>query len=90
MSEAIEAQPVLAVAPTTFGSAGHHIARVPIKGERVERLRNGVSLRGTVYYSDHLQVLVKWDDGSSSSLRVDKGQPWPVHAIEADEEADAA
>jgi hypothetical protein len=24
---------------------------------------------GTVWYADQLQILVKWDDGSSSSLR---------------------
>jgi len=30
--------------------------------------RSGIERSGTVQYSDHLQVLVKWDDGSSSSL----------------------
>ena len=30
----------------------------------------GVRLSGTVYYSDQLQILVKWDNGSSQSLRV--------------------
>jgi hypothetical protein len=88
VSETIEAQPVTAAAPTTFRSAGHHVARVPIKGERVERRRSGVGLRGTVCYSDQLQLLVKWDDGLSSSLRVDKGHPWPLRTIETD--ADAA
>jgi hypothetical protein len=24
---------------------------------------------GTVYYVDHVQILVKWDDGRSQSLR---------------------
>ena len=30
----------------------------------------GVSQLGTVHYADQIQVLVKWDDGASSSLRV--------------------
>jgi hypothetical protein len=29
----------------------------------------GVRVRGTVFYSDELQILVKWDDGRSESLR---------------------
>jgi hypothetical protein len=47
---------------------GRH--QVPRIGERVERRRAGVAQRGTVHYADELQILVKWDDGSSSSLRV--------------------
>jgi hypothetical protein len=43
---------------------------IPSKGERLERRRLGVTLRGTVLYSDKVQVLVKWDDGRSSSLRL--------------------
>jgi hypothetical protein len=31
--------------------------------------RLGVYARGTVYYVDDLQILVKWDDGLSESLR---------------------
>jgi hypothetical protein len=44
---------------------------VPSKGERIElvRPRMGVRVRGTVFYSDQLQILVKWDDGRSESLR---------------------
>jgi hypothetical protein len=46
-------------------------ARIPRKGERLEllQLRMGIRPRGTVYYSDELQILVKWDNGGSSSLR---------------------
>jgi hypothetical protein len=43
----------------------------PNKGDRIELLqrRLGVPVRGTVFYSDQLQLLVKWDDGRSGSLR---------------------
>jgi hypothetical protein len=43
---------------------------IPQRGDRVELLRPrmGVRIRGTVFYADQLQVLVKWDDGRSSSL----------------------
>jgi hypothetical protein len=44
---------------------------VPRIGDRVERVRAGVSKRGKVHYADELQALVKWDDGSSSSVRLD-------------------
>jgi hypothetical protein len=40
----------------------------PPIGARVAARRSGVERSGTVQYSDQLQVLVKWDDGSSSSL----------------------
>ena len=36
--------------------------RIPGKGERVERSRLGILQHGTVFYSDQLQILVKWDD----------------------------
>lgn len=44
---------------------------VPRKGDRIElfRPRTGVRVRGTVFYSDQLQILVKWDDGRSEGLR---------------------
>ena len=44
---------------------------IPSKGERIELLqrRLGLPVRGTVFYSDQLQILVKWDDGRSGSLR---------------------
>jgi hypothetical protein len=43
---------------------------IPSKGERLERRELGVTLQGTVLYADRVQVLVKWDNGRSSSLRV--------------------
>jgi hypothetical protein len=45
---------------------------VPSKGDRIELLERplGVAIRGTVGYADDLHVLVKWDDGHSSSLRI--------------------
>jgi hypothetical protein len=46
--------------------------RIPGKGDRIELLRTqtGVRPSGTVFYSDQLQILVKWDNGRSQSLRV--------------------
>ncbi len=45
---------------------------IPNKGDRIELLRAqmGVRLHGTVFYSDQLQILVKWDNGQSQSLRI--------------------
>jgi hypothetical protein len=45
--------------------------QIPRKGDRIELLlpRLGIRPRGTVFYADDLQVLVKWDDGRSESLR---------------------
>ena len=43
---------------------------IPSKGESLELRKLGLILRGTVMYADQLQVLVKWDNGRSSSLRV--------------------
>jgi hypothetical protein len=44
---------------------------MPSRGDRIELLRSrmGLRVRGTVFYSDELQILVKWDDGRSESLR---------------------
>jgi len=39
-----------------------------------------VSRRGTIHYVDDLQVLVKWDDGHSESLR--PGNPTDRFRIE--------
>ena len=41
---------------------------IPSKGDRIVEQRAGRA--GTVWYADQLQMLVKWDDGSSSSLRI--------------------
>lgn len=43
---------------------------IPSKGDRIECRRLGVTRGGCVWYADQLQVLVKWEDGSSSSLVV--------------------
>lgn len=47
---------------------------IPLRGERVEQTRGGTRRIGTVCYADQLQVLVKWDDGSSSSLPLAKAE----------------
>ena len=41
------------------------------RGDRIELIdaRLGVHVRGTVFYADQLQLLVKWDDGRSESIR---------------------
>jgi hypothetical protein len=52
---------------------GEQVARscyIPSNGERVELKRCGIARTGTVWYADQLQVLIKWDDGGSSSLRL--------------------
>ena len=43
---------------------------VPSRGDEIVVRRTGVSRRGRVHYADRLQILVKWSDGGSSSLRV--------------------
>lgn len=44
--------------------------RIPGKGDRIAQRRTGITRVGRVWYADELQVLVKWDDGTSSSLRL--------------------
>jgi hypothetical protein len=53
--------------------------RVPRPGDRIElaRLVAGLRRRATVHYLDDLQMLVKWDDGRSQSLRT----PFPGFRI---------
>ncbi|MEN3312984.1 MAG: hypothetical protein V7645_2313 [Actinomycetota bacterium] len=48
--------------------------QIPSKGDLVEQLRMGVSRVGVVWYADQIQVLVKWQDGKSSSLRRGRDQ----------------
>jgi hypothetical protein len=43
---------------------------IPTKGDRIEQTDLGIRRAGVVWYADQLQVLVKWDDGRSSSLRI--------------------
>jgi hypothetical protein len=52
--------------------AGNH--KIPSRGDQVEQHQNGVRRVGYVWYSDQLQVLVKWLDGKSSSLRIGRDQ----------------
>jgi hypothetical protein len=52
------------------GDADNNGYKVPSIGDRIEQIVGGVTIGGTVHYADHLQVLVKWDDGRSSSLRI--------------------
>jgi Domain of unknown function (DUF4314) len=49
----------------------HENSPVPNRGDRIELLhpRMGVLPRGTVFHVDQVQILVKWDDGRSESLR---------------------
>ena len=43
---------------------------MPKKGDRIELIEVwGVRRRGTVFHVDQVQILVKWDDGHSGSLR---------------------
>jgi hypothetical protein len=56
---------------TSHHEHDHESPWFPSKGQRIELLGThfGVRMIGTVYYSDRLQVLVKWDNGRSQSLR---------------------
>jgi hypothetical protein len=68
--------------------------QIPSKGDQVEQRRMGVIRRGYVWYADQLQILVKWEDGKSSSLRLGSDLLYIViHAGEApgreEEAADA-
>jgi hypothetical protein len=45
-------------------------------------MRFGVQRTGTVWYSDQLQVLVRWDEGTSSSLRLGSEELYVLRASE--------
>ena len=47
---------------------------IPSRGDRVAQMRCGVQRIGTVWYSDQIQVLVRWDEGTSSSLRLESDE----------------
>ena len=57
-----------------YSDSRHRYLRLPEIGGRIEISRSGTRRRGTAHYADYLQVLVKWDDGSSSSLRVGRDE----------------
>jgi hypothetical protein len=54
----------------------------PSRGDRVEQLRTGIRRIGRVWYADDLQILVKWDDGGSSSLRIGEDKFRPIAATD--------
>jgi hypothetical protein len=56
----------------------------PSIGDEVEQVRMGIKRVGYVWYSDQLQVLVKWDDGGSSSLRVGR-DPFTIRERTSDD-----
>jgi hypothetical protein len=56
---------------------------LPHRGDTVERFQTGVRVRGRVFYADELQILVKWDEGTSSSLRVGSEQLRDVRVVES-------
>ena len=55
----------------------------PHVGDRVEQLRTGIRRVGRVWYVDDLQVLVKWEDGGSSSLRVGRDKLHPAASADS-------
>jgi hypothetical protein len=58
----------------------HELRRTPRSGDRVESLvpHCGRYARGTVHYVDDLQILIKWDDGRSASLRRGDGDEFRI------------
>jgi hypothetical protein len=48
----------------------HQSHVIPDVGDEIIVVRAGISRSGRVQYADQLQILVKWDDGGSSSLVV--------------------
>src|ERR1041384_2188260 len=52
----------------------HKCRTVPRIRDRIEMYQAGIPSQGTVHYADELQVLVKWDNGQSSSLRMERAR----------------
>jgi hypothetical protein len=50
-------------------------AHVPNVGHRVEVRRGDKTLHGTVEYAEGENVLVRWDEGGASTLRLDSNSP---------------
>jgi hypothetical protein len=69
----------LAAAPS-WVRADEERQRTLRKGDRIRLVlpRLGIPVRGTVYYVDDLQILVKWDDGHSESLRPSFADRFPI------------
>ena len=59
---------------------------IPSRGDRIAQVRCGVQRVGTVWYCDRLQVLVRWDEGTSSSLRLGSEE---LYVLEGAAPADA-
>lgn len=57
-----------------MAAAEHVNERTPNRGDRIELLqrRTGVAVRGTVFYSDQLQLLVKWDVAQGACGKVEQ------------------
>jgi hypothetical protein len=55
----------------------------PHIGDRIEQLRTGIRRVGRVWYVDDLQILVKWEDGGSSSLRIGKDEFHPAASVDS-------
>ena len=51
---------------------------IPTKGERIQQAVNGTRRTGVVWYADQLQILVEWEDGRSSSLRIGRARFWII------------
>ena len=66
--------------PPASAETEEQCTQTPRKGDRIQpRLpRGGVFRRGTVYHVDDLQILVKWDDGQSESLRGEFGDRFRI------------
>jgi len=61
------------MAPLAAAAARQVADRTVMRGDRIETVRMGVAQCGHVEFVSALQVLVKWDNGRSSGLRLDRG-----------------